>query len=156
MRNQDEKAVAELEKAKAINPNSTEVIHALGRHFLQTGRPHEALALFEKAILLDPVHAQKSYINLGRTYRLLGKNEEAISVFKKAVHNQPDHVNPRLELIASYSASGKTEEAKAEVDEVLRVNPNFSVRAYGRRVPMKNTTQKQKFLDLLRKAGLPE
>jgi adenylate cyclase len=156
MRNQDEKAVAELEKAKAINPNSTEVIHALGRHFLQTGRPHEAMSLFEKAVRLDPVHAQKSYVNLGRTYRLLGKNEEAISVFKKAVHNQPEHVNPRLELIASYSASGKTEEAKAEVDEVLRMNPNFSVRDFSIRLPMKNPTQKEKYLDLLRQAGLPD
>jgi hypothetical protein len=61
-----------------------------------------------------------------------------------------------LELIASYSASGKTEEAKAEVDEVLRMNPNFSVRGFGLRLPMKNPTQKDKFLDLLRKAGLPE
>jgi adenylate cyclase len=156
MRNQDEMAAAELEKAKAINPNSTEVAHALGRHYLQTGKPHEALEMFEKAVRLDPIHAQKSYVNLGRTYRLLGKHEEAISIFKKAVQNAPDHLNIRLELIATYSALGKTVEAKAEADEVLRMNPNFTVRSFARRSPMQNPTQREKFLDLLRQAGLPE
>jgi adenylate cyclase len=156
MRNQDEMAAAELEKAKAINPNSTEVAHALGRHYLQTGKPHEALEMFEKAVRLDPIHAQKSYVNLGRTYRLLGKHEEAISIFKKAVQNAPDHLNIRLELIATYSALGKTEEAKAEADEVLRMNPNFTVKSFARRSPMRNPTQREKFLDLLRQAGLPE
>jgi adenylate cyclase len=156
MRKQDEMAAAELEKAKSINPNSTEVAHALGRHYMQTARPHEALEMFEKAVRLDPVHAQKSYVNLGRTYRLLGKHEEAVSIFKKAVQNAPDHLNIRLELIATYSALGKTEEAKAEADEVLRMNPNFTVKSFARRSPMRNPTQREKFLDLLRQAGLPE
>ena len=155
MRNQDEMAVAELEKAKAINPNSTEVAHALGRHYLQTGKPQEAAELFEKAVRLDPVHAQKSYVNLGRTYRLLGRHEESISVFKKAIQNEPDHLNIRLELIVTYTALGKIEEAKAEADEVLKINPSFTVRGYSRRMPMKNPTQREKFLDLLRQAGLP-
>jgi adenylate cyclase len=156
MRKQNEMAEAELEKAKAINPNSTEVAHALGRHYLQTGRPNEAREMFEKAVRLDPVHAQKSYVNLGRTYRMLGKHEEAVSVFKKAVQNAPDHLNIRLELIATYSALGKTEEAKAEADEVLKMNPNFTVSSFSRRSPMQNPTQREKFLDLLRQAGLPE
>jgi adenylate cyclase len=156
MRKQHEKAISELEKAATLNPNSTEVINALGMTYLVTGRPHEALELFQKAIRLDPVHAQKAYMNLGRIYRFLGRHDEAIPVLKKAVLNQPNRLNPRLELIASYSASGKKEEAKAEVDEVLRLAPHFSLRGFSRKLPMQNPTHKEKYLDLLRQAGLPD
>ena len=76
MRKQNEKAISELEKAAILNPNSTEVMNALGRTFLLTGRPHEAVSLFQKAIRLDPIHAQKATMNLGRTYRFLGRNKE--------------------------------------------------------------------------------
>ena len=156
MRKQNDKAITELEKAAALNPNSTEVMNALGRTFLLTGRPHEAVSLFQKAIRLDPIHAHKAYMNLGRTYRFLGKYEEAIPVFKNAIHDQPDRVNTRLELIACYSALGKKEDAKAEVDEVLRMVPNFSLRGFSRKMPMQNPTHKEKLLDLLRQAGLPD
>jgi adenylate cyclase len=156
MRKQNEKAISELEKAAVLNPNSTEVMNALGRTFLLTGRPHEAVSLFQKAIRLDPIHAQKATMNLGRTYRFLGRNKEAITVFKKAILDQPDRVNLRLELIACYIASGKKEEAKVEVAEVLKRVPNFSLRGFSMKLPMQNPTQKEKFLDLLRQAGLPD
>lgn len=71
LRNQNEKAVAELEKVVALNPNSTEALSALGRAFLRLDKPQKALELFQRAIRLDPIHAQRAYLNLGQTHRYL-------------------------------------------------------------------------------------
>jgi adenylate cyclase len=156
LRNQHEMAVSELEKAVALNPNSTEAIDALGRMLIWTGRPEEALELFKRAIRLDPLHAQMSYIYLGRTYRIMGQYEEAISVFKKVTREEPDRLNPRLELIACYTALGRSREANAEVAEVLRIKPNFSIEEFSKMMPYRDPVNKAHYLDLLRKGGLPD
>jgi len=154
LRNQHEKAVSELEKAVALNPNSTEAIGALGRMLLWTGSPKEALELFKRAIRLDPLHAQTSYMHLGRTYGSMGQYEEAISVFKKVVREEPDHLGPHLELVACYTALGRNKEANAEVAEILRIKPNFSIEEFSKRMPHRDPIDKARYLDLLRKAGL--
>ena len=141
-------------KAVALNPNSTEAIDALGKILLWTGRPKEAVELFTRAIRLDPLHAQRSYIYLGRTYRSMGQYEEAISLFKKVVREEPDHFGPHLELVACYAALGRNKEANAEVAEVLRIKPNFLIEEFSKMMPYRDPVNKAHYLDLLRKAGL--
>lgn len=154
LQNQHEKAVSELEKAVALNPNSSEAIDALGKILLWTGRPKEALEMFTRAIRLDPLHAQRSYIYLGRTYGSMGQYEEAISVFKKVTSEESDHLVLHLELLACYAALGRNREAKAEVAQVLRIKPDFSIQEFSKRMSYRDPINKAHYLDLLRKAGL--
>ena len=48
------------------------------------------------------------------------------------------------------------EEARAAAAEVLRLNPKFSVKQYGKRLYFKDPAQMKRTLDALRKAGLPD
>jgi len=48
------------------------------------------------------------------------------------------------------------EEAQAHTELALKVTPNFSVGAWDKRLPYKSEADLQRFLDGLRKAGLPE
>lgn len=47
------------------------------------------------------------------------------------------------------------EEARAHAALALEARPDFSVGAWGKRLPYKNEADLQRFLDGLRKAGLP-
>jgi len=153
---ENEKALAEFEKALTLDPNSTEALNALGRMHLWTDEPQAALQLFKKAIRLDPHYARFSYINLGQTYRQMGQYEEAIETFKRIPPNGQARVNLRLELIACYTALGNKKDAAAEIAEVLKMEPGFTVKKFSETSPRKDSVHNTRFLDLLRKAGLPE
>ena len=61
-----------------------------------------------------------------------------------------------LTLAASYCFINQTEEAHKAVEEVLRIDPNFSLDYYAKTTPYKNQEKIDKVVEALRKADLPE
>ena len=57
-------------------------------------------------------------------------------------------------LASSYILLGREEEARLAVEEVLRINPKFSVEDWAKTMPYKNREKLALFGDALRKAGL--
>ena len=55
---------------------------------------------------------------------------------------------------SAHFTQGKYEKARAAADEVLRINPNFSVSQI--RIRYRDPDKQRRFLSALRKAGLPE
>jgi hypothetical protein len=66
----------------------------------------------------------------------------------------PNIRGAHLTLAAVYSELGQTAEAQAEVAEVLRLNPKFSLEAHRLRMPIKNPAMLERHIAALRKAGL--
>ena len=86
---------------------------------------------------------------------MTGRFEEAVSVLKKALLRAPDFIPAHLGLAASYSMMGREKEARAEAEEVLKINPKFSLDYFIRTVHMyKDQSETDKFVDALHKAGL--
>ncbi len=48
----------------------------------------------------------------------------------------------------------REKEARAEADEVLRINPKFSLDYFAKILPYKDQSKIDKYIDALRKAGL--
>jgi hypothetical protein len=46
------------------------------------------------------------------------------------------------------------DEAKAEVSEVLRINPDYSLESLKEKIPFKDQTFLEKGIEILRKSGL--
>jgi adenylate cyclase len=151
---QHDKAIAEAERAVALDPNCAGCYAELGQMLNLAGRPTEAIGMVEKAMRLDPRTAVQYVAYLGRAYRLTGRYEEAVAAFKKILAVNPNLLGPHTELIFLYTELGQEAAARAEVVEVLRISPNFSVEVWGRRLPFKDPTTTERFLDSLRKAGL--
>ena len=61
---------------------------------------------------------------------------------------------PTMGLAAIYAAVGHGKEARAEAEEVYRLNPKFSLDYIAKTFPFKKETEKKFFIDSLRKAGL--
>ena len=84
----------------------------------------------------------------------MGQYQEAITQYKKALRIAPNNIIAHLALAATYSLLGRDEEARAEAEEVLRINPKFSLESFAKTLPFKNQAQVDRFIEALRKAGL--
>lgn len=151
---QHEKAIAEGERALALGPNSDFIHAALAFTLRYSGRPGEAIALYKKAIRLNPIPPAWYFSGLGGSYFELGQYEEAIAELKKALNFAPDSQFSHMGLAATYSKLGREEEARAAAAEVLRINPTFSLEQWAKTHMYKNQTDCDRFVEALRKAGL--
>jgi Tfp pilus assembly protein PilF len=59
-------------------------------------------------------------------------------------------------LAASYGQLGEAEKARAHVEKILKIAPDYSIAAFASSQPYQRKADLEHFLDGLRKAGLPE
>jgi len=151
---QYEPAIAEMERAIAIDPNLADGYAFLAEALSRVGRPEEAIAMAEQALRRKPLFADSHLSSVGAAYSLAGQPEAAIAPLKQFLTRYPNILGPHLNLAAAYSELGRTEEAQAEVAEVLRINPQFSLEVYKERAPIKDPALLERHIAALRKAGL--
>jgi adenylate cyclase len=153
MRRYDE-AITQAERAVALRPNGADHHVWLAMVLTSAGRPEEALGLIRKALRLNPLPPNWYFLVWGDAQRMLGQYEEAIESYQKALDRSPDFLLVRIGLAACYSASGRGEEARAAVEEILRIAPGFSLEAFGKGLTLKNHADSERYLEALRSAGL--
>jgi adenylate cyclase len=149
-----DKAIAEGERAVALNPGETFVLLNYARSLTVAGRPEEGIPLFQKAIRLNPFGPHQLYREFGHALRFAGRFEEAVSAYKKAIQLAPDNIYPHIFLAATYIQMGREKEARAEAAEALRIDPKFSVDNLAKGLSHKDQSVNDRTVDALRKAGL--
>jgi adenylate cyclase len=148
------KALAEGERAVALDPNGADVNAYYGLSLTFAGKPEEAIPSFQKAIRLNPFGPTWYFFNLGNALGNTGRFEEAVSAYKKALQRSPDNLLGHVFLATTYSRMGREKEARAEAGEVLRINPKFSIDYFVKTLPYKDQSQIDKVVNAMRKAGL--
>ena len=153
---QHEQAKAEFEQAIALDPNFANAYVQLGSTLLCcTGRPEEGVGLIEKGIRLSPRQPPAIHLNLlGLAYIALGRYEEAIATLKQALNRDPNLLFAHVNLAVAYSELDREEEARAEAETVVRLNPNFSLEGIKQTYAVKDPAVLERYLAALRKAGL--
>ncbi len=152
---QYEKAIDEAKSAVALSPNHANAHAMLARILHYAGRNEEALASIKKALRLDPIPPDWFYICIGSIHQYLGRYEESVDEIKKALHRNPDSLYAHIRLAATYGMLGDEAKGRAEVAEVLRLNPKFSLEHVAKTWPFKQRADLERFINALRKAGLP-
>ena len=152
-RHQYEEGVAEYERAMALNPNHADIRANWGEVLALLGRAETGIEVVQQAMRLNPHYPEWYLWGLGIGYYTARRYEEAIAAFQRF---QNHTVDSRSYLAASYAQLGRDEEAQAEVDKVLALDPEFSSARWAETLPYKNQTDRDHFLDGMRKAGLPE
>ena len=112
------------------------------------------MGLIEKAMRLNPRYPYDYLSQLGMAYGLARRYEEAIAALQSAIIRNPNFSSPHLHLVVSYSELGRDAEAQAEVVELLRISPQFSLEGFRRVMPFKDPASLERYLTALRKAGL--
>ncbi|MGD9133941.1 MAG: adenylate/guanylate cyclase domain-containing protein [Desulfobacterales bacterium] len=156
MTGQYDKGILEAERAVELEPNGADAHMFLGMALKYADRAEEAIPTLKKAIRLDP-HAPALYLNLlASAYRDIEKYEQAMEWAEKAVQKNPQNVLSRQTLCSIYSLADRMDEARAQAAEIMRIAPKFSVERLARTDPTKNQVVKMRYIDALRRAGLPD
>ena len=153
---QYERAISELERAVALDPNDADNYAWFGNALTFVGRPQEALRLIRQAIRLNPRYPFIYLYFLGHTYRLLGQTEESIAVLRRTLAHNPDFLPAYYNLLLASVELGRLEEARALATEILRLSPNFSVATMNQVLPYKDPASLDRILAAFRAAGLEE
>jgi TolB-like protein/Tfp pilus assembly protein PilF len=151
---QYEQALAEMERAVALDPNEALVYALLAETLSRASRSDEALRVAEQTLHRKPLFADHHLYPIGIAYSLTGRPEEALAPLKQYLSRYPNVLGPHLALAAVYSELGREPEARAEAAEVLRLNPQFSLEVHKQRVPIKDPAGLERHLAALRQAGL--
>ncbi len=151
-----DKAIAEAERAVALNPSGAFSNYWYAWILTAAGQPEEAIPIIQKAIRLNPFAPNYYFGCLGNALRITGRFEEAVSANKKVLQLSPDNIFAHVNLALTYSMMGREKEAGAEVAEVLKLNPKFSVDGFVRAYysAFKDQSVKDNAIGALRKAGL--
>ena len=85
-----------------------------------------------------------------------GDFAKAIAEFERVLESNPHFSLGRLMLAAAYGQAGRIDDAEWEAAEVLSLLPDFSIETVRHTMPYKNPMDMERYIDGLRKAGLPE
>ena len=153
-RKKHDQAIAELEKTIALDPNGADGYAGLGEMLIWVGRSEEGIELVKKGMRLNPHYPIWYLLPLGQAYAFTDRYEEAIEILERAVARNPDFLPPHILLALIYSETGRKEEGRAQVAEILRISPNYSLEMLRDTTPIKGQALLEKVSDALRKAGL--
>jgi adenylate cyclase len=147
-------AVLYGEKAVELNPNDAGCYLTLGMVLRSVGRYEEAIQNLETALRLAPLRPL-SYVNiLAGSYMGNKQYDKAILLWNETLARNPNYLFAYQGLTAAYEFSGNHEKACWAAENVMRVNPKFSIPVEEKMVPIKDEASKKRYFDALRSAGL--
>lgn len=153
IRGEHQQALAESDRARALNPSDTFIAEVHAEVLLWLGRSHEAVALLENAIRLDPAGRRSPVRHTIVTANFAAERyTEALAACDRALADHPDLPFLHAMRAAILAQGGRLDEARVSAAEVLRLQPNFPVAELGNRFA--DTAIRDRLQAALRKAGL--
>ena len=150
------KALVEAEKAIAIDSSYANAHVLLASLLYYAGRPQEGLERIEKAIQLNPHHPYNYPFHLGQAYFILGRYQKAIEALEQGLESNPSSERMRVWLAAAYAQDGREDDAMWEAEQVLALNPDFSLQRIQQAFPFKDPADIERLLEGLRIAGITQ
>src|SRR3984885_12784441 len=153
--------IAESERALALNPNLASAHAVIGLAKLFDGHPEETESHELEALRVSPYDTEAdvwvAYIALAKLY--LGDYEGALSLYRRAKELNPNYPTGRFNMAAVLVELGRLDEARAEVQAGLALNPGFTLRRYRDGAQSDNPVflkGRARIIEDMRKAGVPE
>ena len=158
-----DEAIAEAERALALNPSFLPTYIALWSASWAAGRPEKAIDYAETALRLSPRDPLIYVFLRGKGIGLfsLSRYEEAAAAFGSSIAANPDSAPSYLLLTASLALAGRDADAREMLQRYLAfpTAPATSIAQVKRRQPFESPFMRE-FYDRvyqgLRKAGMPE
>lgn len=141
------------ERAIALNPNNAFILSDLGLWMVYSGRYERGKALVEKAVVLNPLHADWIHFAFFLDHYRKGEYREALGV--QLEMNVPNNQGIQAGLAAVYGQLGDSEKAKTTLDHILKLWPEFAKDPRAWFVRRRFSAELlESLMDGLRKAGL--
>jgi TolB-like protein/Tfp pilus assembly protein PilF len=147
-----EQALAKHEYALELNPNSARLLADMAEPLVYAGRAEEAVALMKSAIRLNPRHPGWYWWNLGWAQYFAEQYEEALASLRRW-SNPPNGI--RRTLAPILVRLGRLDEARAEMKEYLKKDPDYSIEHLNV-YPWKHKEYFERMSEDLRTVGIPD
>ena len=122
-------AIATYLELQKLHPNDTDIASLLGELYLKVRDYPAAVSAFHKVYTAQPTNdqAQHNLIAAYQQYAGALRNQRdysaALVQLQKAVDLFPTNINLRLSLAQAYQHTGKYEQAKTELEQILAQDP---------------------------------
>jgi adenylate cyclase len=144
------------ERALRLHPNSVFVRNRAGVAYVNCGESDKALEQFETAWRMNPQDPKAfTFTGMAAAHFFARRFEDCITWGRRATDEAAGANIARRHVAAALALVGRIDEAKAEIGEVLKRQPNSSL-ARSRLSSFRHPWMYDLYLDGLRKAGLPE
>lgn len=144
-------------RALALHPNSVLVRNKVGAVYGVCGETDKAIAQLEAARRMNPLDSKKAatatLATLSFTLYMAGRFEESLRAGKRALAFTPTSNTARKFVAASLAQLGRLDEAKVEIAELVRLQPEASLALF-RQHSFRHKWMHELHIDGLRKAGL--
>ncbi|MDX1406224.1 MAG: tetratricopeptide repeat protein [Woeseiaceae bacterium] len=107
-------AISEIDIAMTLAPNNADVVRIAGFTKIRLGNFEEGLALYERAITLDPLGVG-SWYSIGLGYMAAERLEEAEAAFRRAIELNPDGIGNHQRLATVLLLRGEHGAALEEI-----------------------------------------
>jgi tetratricopeptide (TPR) repeat protein len=153
--------IAECERALALNPNLAAAHAVIGLAKVFDDHPEQTESHELEALRVSPHDTEANvwvaYIALAKLH--LGAYEEALDLYRRSNELNPNYATGRFNMAATLMELGRLDEAQAEVQAALALNPGFTIRRYRAGAQSDNPTflkGRERIIENMRKAGVPE
>jgi adenylate cyclase len=155
-RHEVDQFLAGAERAFALNPNNATILADLGLQMAFAGEWERGLAFTEKAMALNPRHPGWYYFPFVWFNSINGDHQAALEAARKI--EMPGFHFSHLVLALAYGGLGRDAEAKASLEDLWALSPDFTIESLDAAFRIFNFREQDiaVLTDNMRKAGLPD
>ena len=153
-----EEGAAMIDRALTLNPNMTSAWMLRGWASLYLGEPDNAIESFDRAIRLNPLDPLVARMQTGTAaaHFLASRYEQASVRAERALRQHPND-QPLLRVAAaSHALTGEIAEAQKIITRIRQLDPESCLSRIAGQAPFRRPEDISRYVDGLRKAGLPE
>ena len=150
-----DKAEAVISRLHGIAPNNADVLSFYGYLLAFSGRAEEAVAPLLRAKRMDPGRHVRLSHYLAFVYNLLERYDDAVAELEPYLDEYPSYFPLQRTLARAYVQAGDLKKARKIAAHVMQSEPDFSSEAFGNKLPFKDATMRNRFIDTLNEAGFP-
>jgi len=153
-----DKAIAHYRRAIELNPNFAIAYGYLSLVLAHAGEPLPAIEAGEKAIHLSPRDPEllHFYVGIGTAHFIAGDYAEAVNWAEKVIQVRPNVPSGYRLRAASLAYLGEIDRARKSLHEMLGLVPHATASLLRNAIHFKNPEDSDRYIEGLRKAGLPE
>ena len=153
-----EEGAAFIDRALFLDPNYAPAWGFSGWMRIFLGQMDLAIDHFSHAMRLSPLDPLAYNVLSGTAFAhfLSGRLDEACSWAERAMRAAPSRMTPVATLAASCAMAGRMEEAHKAIGRLRQIDPKFGIAAAQQQWPFRRPEDRERYIEALRQAGLPE
>lgn len=148
-----EGAMQAVRKAIELSPSNPDPKILLARILAFSGNSRESVRLIKEAMKTNPHYPMQYAMNLGIAHFANGEYDKAEVAFLEAINRNPDAQRVRMWLAATYANAGRIEEATWQFEELMLLNPYFSIENIEATIPLQDETFRDRLINGIRTAS---